>query len=93
MPSIHIQHAHAMGHDDAHRQVQRIADELARKHSVTCHWQHNRLAFSRPGLDGHIDVDDHHVTVVAALGLALLPLKSRLDQEIRKLLARHFPQG
>lgn len=91
MPSIHIRHRHATRPELARQEVDRIAEQMARKHAVECRWQGNALAFRRPGLEGTILVDEAAVTVSAKLGLALLPLKAALVREVRDLLSRHFP--
>lgn len=91
MPLIRICHSHNLGHQQARKTVQKIADELAERHGVDCNWQGDWLNFRRHGLDGSIQVQDDQVTVLANLGLALLPLRGRLTQEVKTLLDRHFP--
>lgn len=93
MPLIRICHRHCMDRDHARQTVQTIAQELAERHGVDCQWQGDRLEFRRHGLDGSIDVQDDQVTVLANLGLALLPLQGRLRHEVENLLEQHFPHN
>lgn len=93
MPPIKICHKHALDHEQACDKVRQIADEMARKHGVQCQWCDDKLTFSRPGLDGAIEVHDDQVVVLARLGFMLTPLQGRLTKEVEQMLREHFPQG
>jgi putative polyhydroxyalkanoate system protein len=57
---------------------------------VEANWNKNVLDFSRPGVDGHIEVSAEEVTVTARLSFLLLPIKGAIEQEISKYLEQEF---
>lgn len=93
MPQINICRQHAMDREQACNTVRKIADEMVRQHDVQCQWHGDTLTFSRRGLDGAIEVHDDHVTVLADLGLGLMPFKGLLTRQVELLLRDHFPDS
>ncbi len=91
MASISIRHPHHLDPTQARARVNTIADALAGKYGVRCHWQDNCLHFERSGIAGQIRVDDNRVDVSAELGLALRPLRGKLQTEVTRMLMEKFP--
>ena len=90
MPDIHIERAHALGLAGARQLALRWAEVARDKLSMDCTYQEgenvDRLSFSRPGLDGELQVSGTLFLVDARLGLLLGAFKGRIESEIVKNL-------
>ena len=90
MPSIDITRKHSRPLADARQAVQRVADHIAERFDVRCHWQGNTLHFERSGVDGHIRVSAKSVHVTARLGFLLMALHGSVEREINRYLDEEF---
>ena len=90
MPSIDIKRAHSRPLAEAKKKVQRVADHIAKKFDVTCHWDGDTLHFARGGVDGHIQVTPKQVHVTAQLGFLLMALRGPVEREIHRYLDEEF---
>lgn len=86
MPSIRIQHSHALTPAKAKQAVSKIAERIAAEFSVQTRWEDNVLHFQRSGVDGTIAVDGNQVNVNANLSFLLTPIRGRVESEIRRYL-------
>jgi putative polyhydroxyalkanoate system protein len=85
---MHAQHT--MGRDEAQQAADRLAADLAEKFDIDYGWSGDHIHFERPGVDGTITVNDSEIRIKARLGLVLMFLKSRIEQEIVSYLTEHF---
>ena len=90
MPNIDIHRAHSRPLADARQSVQRVADHIAEKFAVQCHWQGNTLHFERSGVDGQIEVSAKQVHVTARLGFLLMAIQGSVEREINRYLDEEF---
>ena len=80
MPNIDIQRTHSRPLAEARQAVQRVADHIAERFDVRCHWQGNTLHFERTGVDGHIEVSAKQVHVNARLGFLLMAIQGSVER-------------
>ena len=90
MPNIDIKRAHSRPLAEARQAVQRVADHIAAKFDVRCHWQGDTLHFERSGVDGHIKVSTKQVHVTARLGFLLMAIQGSVEREINRYLDEEF---
>lgn len=90
MPNIDIKRPHDRPLAEARQAVQRVADHIAEKFDVRCHWQGNTLLFERSGVDGHIKVSARQVHVTARLGFLLMAIQGSVEREINRYLDEEF---
>lgn len=90
MPSIDITRSHSIPLAEAKQKVQRVADHIAAKFDVACHWDGNTLQFRRSGVDGHIRVTGKQVHVTADLGFLLMALRGPVEREVNRYLDEEF---
>ncbi|MEO6798826.1 MAG: polyhydroxyalkanoic acid system family protein [Rhodanobacter sp.] len=90
MPSIDIRRPHQLSITEARAVVDQVASRMREKFDMTGQWHGDTLDFSRPGLTGSIAVEADAIQVRAQLGMLLTPLKSMIEQEIRRKLDDHF---
>ncbi len=86
MATIRINRKHDLDQDRIRDEIQKLADELARKLSARYQWRGDRLMFERSGANGHIDIGDSDVDVEIKLGMLLTPLKSQIESTIEEYL-------
>ncbi len=67
-----------------------LAADLAEKFDIEYGWDGDFIHFERPGVDGQIEVGGEVIHVQARLGLLLLFLKTRIEDEICTYLRNHF---
>ena len=90
MATIDIRAHHQMEHELAQQAADELAGDLARKFDIEYGWDENVIHFERVGVTGSITVEASEIRIVAHLGLLLLVLKSRIEEEIREYLQSHF---
>ncbi len=90
MPSIDIRRPHQLSLTEARAVVDKVASRMQEKFGMTGQWQGDTLDFSRPGVNGSIAVETDAIQVRAKLGMMLAPLKSMIEQEIRRKLDEYF---
>lgn len=93
MSVIHITRNHSLGLEAARVAAGRVADELRSEHSVTAHWEGDRLLVRGSGVRGELDVSDSLVNVKVKLRLFMIPLKWALEKEINEQLDMHLMNG
>lgn len=90
MASISISRKHKKTMAEARTAVDRVAQGIAQKFSVTHEWDGDTLHFSRPGVDGHIALGKGTVKVEATLGFLLMVIRSSVEDEIERYLEKEF---
>lgn len=76
--------------EQAQEAADELAQDLARKFDIDYGWDGDFVHFERPGVDGSIEVSDKVIHVQARLGLLLMFLQGRIEDEIRGYLQSHF---
>lgn len=90
MPSIDIRRPHTLPLAEAREVMEKVAERMRDKFGMQSRWEGDTLAFSRSGVKGGITVLPGEIHVSAELGLMLAPLKTMVEQEIRRKLDEHF---
>jgi putative polyhydroxyalkanoate system protein len=81
---------HTMNKEDAQQAADDLARDLARKFSIDYGWDADEIHFERPGVNGVISVGPKEIRIKANLGLLLMMLKTRIEEEIVTYLESHF---
>ncbi|MDX1461321.1 MAG: polyhydroxyalkanoic acid system family protein [Xanthomonadales bacterium] len=90
MSVIDITARHHMDLDAAQNAADDLARDLAEKFEIDYGWDGDFIHFERTGVDGSIEVSDQKIHVQARLGLLLMFLQKRIEDEIRHYLGSHF---
>jgi len=90
MSLINVCAHHTMNKEDAQQAADDLARDLAEKFSIDYGWEEDHIHFERPGVHGMITVGEKEIRIKAQLGLLLVLLKSRIEDEIVRYLEGHF---
>ena len=90
MSYIDMHAHHALSREDAQAAADRLAADLASKFEIEYAWDGDHIHFERPGVDGTITVRESEIRIKARLGLVLMFLKGRIEDEIVSYLTEHF---
>jgi len=90
MSTIQISAIHRMDHAEAQQAADDLARDLAEKFGIDYGWDGDVIHFERPGVNGSIKVGESEIRITAQLGLLLIMLKGRIEDEIREYLQNHF---
>jgi putative polyhydroxyalkanoate system protein len=87
MAKVSIEQAHALPLDEVKKRLQELADRLAAKYGIDAKWTGEREAsLKRTGVSGKITVGDNKVAVLLDLSFALLPVKGKIEDRIKREL-------
>lgn len=86
MAVIRITRSHRRPRAELRVQIENLAREIEDRLNAQWHWDGDTAHFSRKGASGFITLDDERVAVEIKLGLALTPLKSRVEQTVNDRL-------
>lgn len=86
MAVIRIKRTHHLPRADLRGHIETLAREIEEKLQARCRWDGDTAHFSRSGASGSIKLDDQEIAVEIALGLALTPLKSRVERTVNERL-------
>ena len=90
MATIRMHKSHELGVAKAKKAVDKVAKHIRERFEIDAQWNRNTLEFSRTGVEGEIAVTVDTVSVHADISWMLLPIKSAIEQEIRKYLDQEF---
>ena len=90
MSYIDIHAHHAMGREKARAAADELASDLAAKFDIDYDWHDDHIHFERSGVNGTISVLDEEIRIQARLGMVLMLLKGRIEEEIISYLSDHF---
>jgi putative polyhydroxyalkanoate system protein len=90
MSHIDVRARHSMPEEDAQNAADELAADLADKFEIDYGWDGDHIYFERPGVHGKITVRENEIRIKAVLGLMLLFLKPRIEEEIRYYLKNHL---
>lgn len=86
MSDIHFVRKHNASVAEAKKKVQQAANRLADEYDLESEWQGDTLHFTRSGVDGHIAVTAHQVTLDVKLGFLLRAFKATFENHIERNL-------
>jgi len=81
---------HSMSEEDAQVAADELASDLANKFDIDYGWDGDEIHFERPGVHGMITVRENEIRIKAVLGLMLIFLKPKIEEEIVEYLETHF---
>ncbi|MCJ7814882.1 MAG: polyhydroxyalkanoic acid system family protein [Xanthomonadales bacterium] len=90
MSHIDMRARHSMSEEDAQVAADKLAGDLANKFDIDYGWDGDHIHFERPGVHGMITVRENEIRIKAVLGLMLIFLKQRIEDEIVEYLETHF---
>lgn len=90
MSHIDIRANHELPHAQAKAAAEELASDLARKFDIEYRWEGDHIHFERPGADGRITVGEQQIHITARLGLLLVFLRPRIEDEVIRYLSEHF---
>jgi len=90
LATINFTKQHSLGRDKAREAAEKMAKKVSEKLAVEYCWEGDVLRFSRPGVDGLIEISDSVVNVVVKLGLIFRPLRPIIEQKIDEYLEKHL---
>ena len=90
MSHIDMRARHSMSEKDAQVAADELAGDLANKFDIDYGWDGDHIHFERSGVHGMITVRENEIRIKAVLGLMLIFLKSRIEEEIVEYLETHF---
>ena len=90
MSQLSIRRPHALTHEEAHRRMSRVADQLSARFGAACRWDGDVLTFEHPNVSGNLRVGADEIVVDATLGLALSLFRGRAEAEIARILDREL---
>lgn len=88
MASIQVSYPHQHSMTQAREAVQTLATKLGTKLGVKSAWQADVLTLERQGIKGSMVLTKGVVDVELTLGMMLTPMKSQIEAEVNKQLAR-----
>jgi putative polyhydroxyalkanoate system protein len=93
MSNIHIKKEHALDQRVARQRVEAIARELQEEYKIDYVWQDERLIFKRKGVAGFLYLGDGFIEIKMNLGMALTPLRGRIEKSIMQTVAAEMSAG
>jgi putative polyhydroxyalkanoate system protein len=94
MAKLSIEQAHTLPLDEVRKRLSGLADRLGEKYGIESRWVSDREAdIKRTGVHGKIRCTDERVTVSLDISFALLPLKNKIEERIRRELAESLAAG
>ena len=87
MAKLSIEQTHSLPLEEVKKRLEVLSAKLSEKYSIAATWLSDREAeLKRTGVTGKILVEEKRVSVHLDLSFALLPLKSKIEERIRREL-------
>lgn len=86
MSNINIKRQHSAGIEQARAAAIEVAEKISEDYGIEYYWEGQCLHFSRPGVDGRIDISDEHIEVSAKLGILVALFRDSIEAEITRKL-------
>ncbi len=97
MPDIHIHRSHALGLAAARAAARTWAAKAEAKFGMACTYAEGHtqdtLSFSRPGMQGTLQVDAQQFALTAELGFLFAAFQDRIESEIGHQLDKVLGDG
>ena len=91
MSRIYIQRDHELDNRTLRKRAERLAKQLQSEFGGNYRWEGNTVHYSYSGgIDARLTLQDADILVDVKLGVLMLMLKKRLQQEIEGYLDQHL---
>jgi putative polyhydroxyalkanoate system protein len=87
LADIDIRHKHALRPAETRALAENIAARVNESFPIDYYWKGESLHFKRIGVSGRIDLEESEVRVQVQLGWLLLPMRQRVEDQIRGYLS------
>jgi len=88
MADIEIIRVHALGLEQARMSATAMVSDLAAQYAIEYQWEGDTLVFTRPGVDGVIQVEAARIVVSVTLGFMVGIFRAGIEQSIHEHLDR-----
>jgi putative polyhydroxyalkanoate system protein len=87
MAKVTIEQPHSLALEEVKKRLQEVADRLSAKYGIDARWTSEREAsLKRTGVSGKINILDDKVSVLLDLSFALIPVKGKIEERIKREL-------
>ena len=90
MSNINIKRQHGADLEQARAAAIEVAEKISEDYGIEYFWEGECLYFSRPGVEGRINISDKHIEVSAKLGLLVALFRDSIEAEITRKLDMLF---
>ncbi|MBK6280561.1 MAG: polyhydroxyalkanoic acid system family protein [Gammaproteobacteria bacterium] len=91
MSRIYIQRDHELDNRTLRKRAERLAKQLQSEFGGNYRWEGNTVHYNYSGgIDARLTLQDADILVDVKLGVLMLMLKKRLQQEIERYLDQHL---
>ena len=91
MSRIYIQRDHELDNRTLRKRAERLAKQLQSEFGGNYRWEGNTVHYSYSGgIDARLTLQDADILVDVKLGVLMLMLRKRLQQEIERYLDQHL---
>lgn len=87
---MRIRRSHTLGLEEARVRIDRIAETLGQRYSLTSTWRGDHVVVRGNGVNGRIVVAHEHVEAEIRLGLAFLLMERQIRSGIEEVMDEHF---
>jgi putative polyhydroxyalkanoate system protein len=87
---IEVRRAHGLGRDAARDAADRMMEKLAQRFGLRGAWDGDVLRFERPGVSGHLSIDDRNLHLAVTLGFLLRAMRTSIQGEVLRELDQLF---
>lgn len=91
MSEIDIRCKHGRSQAEARHAAEGLAEKLRERLDIRYAWNGDILRFTQAGASGEIAVGDNEIAVRVRLGMLLTAFRPMIEQEIQRVLSKHFP--
>lgn len=90
MADIDVHRVHGLGLDGAHEAADRMMEHLAARFGLHGTWDGNMMRFERPGVKGHLHVDERSLHLTVTLGFLLKAMRGSIESAVVRELDHLF---
>ena len=90
MSTIHVEHRHTLGPDEARRRAEEVISEIGDRINADINWEGSTASFKGTGFSGKAHLSDSSIALDVDLSLILRPLKGKIEERIGRWLDKRF---
>jgi putative polyhydroxyalkanoate system protein len=90
MADIEVSRVHGLGLAGAREAADHMMASLEQRFGLRGAWDGNVLRFQRPGVTGHLAIDEGRLHLVVTLGFLLRAMRGSIQAEVLRELDRLF---